>query len=99
MISFLLSGHCLQRNKETVLSVPQLRRGGTKGEPPTTASGGSFVGGEINRNERAPQCGVATIEIADTVLSVPQLRRGGTKGRFCPFRECRTAEPSLTFRG
>ena len=36
-----------------------------KGEPLTTAGGGSFVRGEVNRNERSPQCGVATIEVAD----------------------------------
>ena len=35
------------------------------GEAPTTASGGHFVGAEVNRNKRAPQCGVAPIEVAD----------------------------------
>ncbi len=30
-----------------------------------TASGGNFIECEFNRNERAPQCGVATIEVAD----------------------------------
>ena len=34
-------------------------------EPPPTASGGYFGGGEINRNKRSPQCGAAPIEIAD----------------------------------
>ena len=29
-----------------------------------TAGGGNIIRGEINRNERAPQCGVATIEVA-----------------------------------
>lgn len=33
-------------------------------EPLTTASGGSFVKGEISRNEQSPQCGVAMIEAA-----------------------------------
>ena len=28
------------------------------GEPLTTASGRNFVRGEVNRNKRAPQCGV-----------------------------------------
>ena len=31
----------------------------------TTRSAGSFVRCEFNRNERAPQCGVAKIEVAD----------------------------------
>ena len=31
----------------------------------TTASGGNFVESNLSRNERAPQCGVATIEAAD----------------------------------
>ena len=35
------------------------------GEPLTTAGGGSFVRGEVNRNKRSPQCGVAPIEVAD----------------------------------
>ncbi len=39
------------------------------GEPPTTASGRSIVGGEVNRNERAPQCGAATIEVADGIVT------------------------------
>ena len=34
------------------------------GKPPTTASGRNLVGDFLNRNERAPQCGVATIEVA-----------------------------------
>jgi len=38
---------------------------GNGGEPLTTASGGSFVRGEINRNKQAPQCGVAPIEVAE----------------------------------
>ena len=35
------------------------------GEPLTTAGGGSFVRGEVNRNERAARWAVATIEVAD----------------------------------
>ena len=35
-----------------------------RGEEPMTAGGGSLIGSEINRNERSPQCGVATIEVA-----------------------------------
>ena len=35
------------------------------GEPLTTAGGGNFVRGEVNRNEQAPQCGAATIEVAE----------------------------------
>ena len=30
-----------------------------------TASGGNLIGSEVNRNKRAPQCGVAPIEVAD----------------------------------
>ena len=36
-----------------------------EGEPPTTASGGNFVGGEINRNKRSVQWTAAPIEVAD----------------------------------
>ena len=36
-----------------------------RGEPLRAASGGNTVRGEVNRNERAPQCGVAKIEVAD----------------------------------
>ena len=35
-----------------------------EGELMTTASDGNFVRSEVSRNERAPQCGVATIEAA-----------------------------------
>jgi orotidine-5'-phosphate decarboxylase len=38
---------------------------GMLGEPLRAASGGNTVRGEVNRNERAPQCGVAKIEVAD----------------------------------
>ena len=34
-------------------------------EPLRTAGGGNIVRGEINRNEQAPQCGAATIEVAE----------------------------------
>ena len=34
------------------------------GERPMTASGGNFIGRELNRNKRAPLWGVATIEVA-----------------------------------
>ncbi len=37
------------------------------GEPLTTASGGSFVRGEVSRNKRSPQWGVAPIEAAGHV--------------------------------
>ena len=42
-----------------------------EGEPPRTASGRNFVGGEVNRNERAPQWGVATIEVAEQEFESP----------------------------
>ena len=34
-------------------------------EPPMTACGGNFIGGEIRRNEQCPLCGLATIEPAE----------------------------------
>ena len=36
-----------------------------QGEPPATAGGGCFAGGEVNRSKRAPQCGVAPTEVAE----------------------------------
>ena len=45
------------------------------GEAPTTASGGNFVGAEVNRNKRAPQCGVAPIEVADAGEPAPAHRK------------------------
>ena len=30
-----------------------------------TAGGGNIIGGEVSRNKRAPQCGVASIEAAE----------------------------------
>ena len=30
-----------------------------------TAGGGNLIGSEVNRNKRAPQCGVAPIEVAE----------------------------------
>ena len=35
-----------------------------KGEPPMTVCDGYFIGGEVIRNKRAPQWGVAPIEDA-----------------------------------
>ena len=35
------------------------------GEPLSTAGGGNLERGEVNRNKRAPQCGVASIEVAE----------------------------------
>ena len=34
-----------------------------------TASGGNLIRGEIHRNERAPQCGVAKIEEAENKMN------------------------------
>ena len=48
--------------------------GSTPGEPPTTAGGRSLVGGEVNRNERSPQCGVATIEVAGRAINEPKAK-------------------------
>ena len=41
-----------------------------RGEPLMTSGGGNLIRGEVNRNERAPQCGVATIEVADAINPV-----------------------------
>ena len=38
-------------------------------EPPMTACGGNFIGGEIRRNEQCPLCGLATIEPAEKVAN------------------------------
>ena len=45
--------------------------GSDGGKPPRTPSGGNLVGGFLNRNERAPQCGVATIEVAEQEFESP----------------------------
>ena len=42
-------------------------------EPPMTACGGNFIGGEIRRNEQCPLCGLATIEPADEV-AIPDAK-------------------------
>ena len=64
----------------------------SQGEPLTTAGGGSFVRGEVNRNERAPQCGVATIEVAERAV----LRmRYPLQGCACTF-SCPSASRSQT---
>ncbi|MBR3428918.1 MAG: peptidoglycan-binding protein [Clostridia bacterium] len=44
------------------------------GESPATAGGGNIAGDKVNRNEQSPQCGAATIEVADTAK--PTLRKG-----------------------
>ena len=49
----------------------------SKGEPPTTASGGSIVGGEVIRNEQSPQWGAATIDGAGARYSYAQLWAAG----------------------
>ena len=36
-----------------------------QGEALMSAGGGKHIRAEVNRNEQAPQCGVATIEVAD----------------------------------
>ncbi len=36
----------------------------SRGEPVMTSGGGNLISGEVIRNERAPQCGVAKIEDA-----------------------------------
>ena len=45
-------------------------------EPPMTACGGNFIGGEIRRNEQCPLCGLATIEPAERV-AIPDAKHPG----------------------
>ena len=51
------------------------------GESRTTAGSGNIVRDEVNRNERAPQCGVATIEVADAgkPAAAPRKKRAADK--------------------
>ena len=45
-------------------------------EPPMTACGGNFIGGEIRRNEQCPLCGLATIEPAERA-AIPDAKHPG----------------------
>ena len=45
-------------------------------EPPMTACGGNFIGGEIRRNEQCPLCGLATIEPAERD-AIPDAKHPG----------------------
>ena len=49
---------------------------GPADEPPMTASGGNFIGGEIRRNEQCPLCGLATIEPAERA-AIPDAKHPG----------------------
>ena len=51
-------------------------RSGSRDEPPMTACGGNFIGGEISRNKQSPLWGVAPIEAAD---NRPWRRSGGAQ--------------------
>ncbi len=42
-----------------------------RGEPPTTAGGGSIVGGEVSRNKRSALCAAAPIEAAEGFHPAP----------------------------
>ena len=46
-----------------------MKRKAQEDEPLMTASGGNLIRGEIHRNERAPQCGVAKIEEAENKMN------------------------------
>jgi len=59
--------------------------GSDGGKPPRTSSGGNLVGGFLNRNERAPQCGVATIEVAEQEFESPGRGTGASFGRSKGF--------------
>jgi len=45
-----------------------------------TASGGNIIESEFNRNKRAPQCGVAQIEVAGEGFDDRQRRMDCLKG-------------------
>ena len=42
-------------------------------EPVMTSGGGNLISGEVNRNERSPRWGVATIEVAEAETSEANL--------------------------
>ena len=50
-------------------------------EPPMTACGGNFIGGEIRRNEQCPLCGLATIEPAERSRPPGCKASGESKGK------------------
>ena len=50
-------------------------------EPPMTACGGNFIGGEIRRNEQCPLCGLATIEPAERRRHPGCKASGESKGK------------------
>ena len=57
-------------------------------EPPMTACGGNFIGGEIRRNEQCPLCGLATIEPAERA-AIPDAKHPG-KARENPRGKARS---------
>ncbi|MBR2663328.1 MAG: peptidoglycan-binding protein, partial [Clostridia bacterium] len=44
------------------------------GEALMTASGGNLIRAEVNRNEQSPQCGAATIEVADKSVNAISVK-------------------------
>ena len=50
--------------------------GRREGEALTTAGGGFFVRAEVNRNQQAPLCGVAPIEVAEDSMTTVELFMG-----------------------
>ena len=69
--------------------------GSTPSESPTTAGGRSLVGGEVTRNARSPECGVATIEGAGRAIGKPKAQTELSTAAFeseagaCPETEYR----------
>jgi len=53
---------CQLADVDGIKILEQLKK---EGEALTTASGGRLVRAEVNRNKRAPLCGVAPIEVAE----------------------------------
>ena len=64
------------------------------GEALMTASGGNLIRAEVNRNEQSPQCGAATIEVADksvNAISVKPVRRTFITTMAIPIFSCPSA--------
>ena len=45
-----------------------------------SAGGGNHIRAEVNRNEQAPRCGVATIEVADALEKQLTISGGNDEG-------------------
>ena len=64
------------------------------GEPPTTASGGNIVGGEVTGNEQSPQWGAATIDGAG---ATPTKAAIAAAGQYRQVASKKVGEVSVTY--